>query len=139
MQIKSKNIMKKLYKIIFFAFLIIIPARICISQVVTVNTDTSKISQQENNDSRSLKQDQGQNKTKAGQQGNNANTNTNTNTNANANANANGNQSVKQVKGARPDMSKARGARPPSVVRQSGSGVPKGIGKPGGAMKRGGR
>jgi hypothetical protein len=46
---------------------------------------------------------------------------------------------VKQVKGARPDMSKARGARPPSIVRPSGSGIPRGIGKPGGAGKRGGR
>jgi len=46
---------------------------------------------------------------------------------------------VKQVKGARPDMSKARGARPPSITRPSGSGIPKGIGKPGGVGKRGGR
>ena len=46
---------------------------------------------------------------------------------------------VKQVKGARPDMSKARGARPPSIVRPSGSGMPRGMGKPGGANKRGGR
>ena len=48
-------------------------------------------------------------------------------------------QGIKQVKSARPDMSKARGARPPSIVRPSGSQIPKGIGKPGGAMKRGGR
>jgi hypothetical protein len=46
---------------------------------------------------------------------------------------------VKQVKGARPDMSKARGARPPDIVRPSGSGIPKGIGRPGGAFRRGGR
>ncbi len=48
-------------------------------------------------------------------------------------------RAVKQVKGARPDMSRARGARPPVIVRPSGSGIPKGIGKPGGAGKRGGR
>jgi len=48
-------------------------------------------------------------------------------------------KAVKQVKGARPDMSKARGARPPSIVRPSGSGMPRGMGKPGGANKRGGR
>lgn len=48
-------------------------------------------------------------------------------------------QGVKQVRGGRPDMSKAKGARPPVIVRPSGSGIPKGVGKPGGAMKRGGR
>ncbi|MFO7621865.1 MAG: hypothetical protein R6W81_11475 [Bacteroidales bacterium] len=52
---------------------------------------------------------------------------------------ADGPKAVKQVRSARPDMSKAQGARPPSVVRPSGSGIPKGMGKPGGAGKRGGR
>jgi hypothetical protein len=48
-------------------------------------------------------------------------------------------QSVKRIKGSRPDMSKARGARPPSVVRPAGSGIPKGVGKPGGVGRKGGR
>jgi hypothetical protein len=48
-------------------------------------------------------------------------------------------QSVKRIKGSRPDMSKARGARPPSVVRPAGSGIPKGVGRPGGAGRKGGR
>jgi hypothetical protein len=52
---------------------------------------------------------------------------------------ANGANAVKQVQGARPDMSKARGARPPNIVRPSGSSVPRGMGKPGGVPKRGGR
>ena len=42
-------------------------------------------------------------------------------------------QKVKKVQSARPDMSKARGARPAYIQRQSGSGIPKGIGKPAGA------
>jgi len=46
-------------------------------------------------------------------------------------------QQVKQVKSAKPDMSKARGARPPEIVRPSGA--PKGVGRPGGVMRRGGR
>jgi len=50
-----------------------------------------------------------------------------------------GSKAAKQVKGSRTDLSRARGARPPSIVRPSGSGVPKGIGKPGGAGKKGGR
>jgi hypothetical protein len=49
------------------------------------------------------------------------------------------NKSVKRVKAARPDMTKAKGARPPLIVRPSGSGVPKGVGKPGGAGKKVGR
>jgi hypothetical protein len=42
-------------------------------------------------------------------------------------------QKVKKVQSARPDMSKARGARPAYIQRQAGSGIPKGIGKPAGA------
>jgi hypothetical protein len=42
-------------------------------------------------------------------------------------------QPAKTVKSARPDMSKARGARPAYIQRQSGSGIPRGIGKPAGA------
>jgi hypothetical protein len=57
----------------------------------------------------------------------------------NDNQKSNGNTTVKQLKGARPDMSKTRGARPPYIERQPGSGIPKGIGKPGGAVKPGRR
>ncbi len=46
---------------------------------------------------------------------------------------------VKQIISAKPDMSRTNGARPPSIVRQSGSVVPKGIGKPGGARGAGRR
>lgn len=51
----------------------------------------------------------------------------------------NASQKTKQIRGGRPDMTKARGARPPMVVRPSGSGMPKGVGKPGGAGRKGGR
>ena len=46
---------------------------------------------------------------------------------------------AKKVRSARPDMSRARGARPPYITRPSGSGIPKGTGRPGGAMGPGGR
>ena len=59
--------------------------------------------------------------------------------NANGQTNGKAGKAVKQVRGSRPDMSKAKGARPPMIVRPSGSGVPKGVGKPGGAGRRGGR
>jgi hypothetical protein len=58
--------------------------------------------------------------------------------NGQAGANA-GPQAVKRVRAGRPDMSRARGARPPMIVRPSGSGIPKGIGKPGGVGRHGGR
>lgn len=47
--------------------------------------------------------------------------------------------SVKQVKSARPDMSKSHGARPPDIVRPSGSGIPRGVGRPAGAGRHGKR
>ena len=49
---------------------------------------------------------------------------------------SNGIQTAWQVRGGRPDMSKARGARPPLIIRPSGSGIPKDAGKPGGAGMR---
>ncbi len=51
----------------------------------------------------------------------------------------NGVQAVKRVRAGRPDMSKTRGARPPMIIRPSGSGMPKGVGKPGGAGRKVGR
>jgi hypothetical protein len=48
-------------------------------------------------------------------------------------------QAAKRIKNGRPDMTKARGARPPSIVRPSGSGIPKGVGRPGGAGHKIGR
>ena len=46
---------------------------------------------------------------------------------------------VKQVRSARPGNSMSGGARPASVERPSGSRVPKGVGKPGGAKGPGKR
>lgn len=45
----------------------------------------------------------------------------------------------KQVKASRPVMSQTRGARPPTIIRPSGSGIPKGTGNPGGALGPGKR
>jgi hypothetical protein len=46
---------------------------------------------------------------------------------------------VKEVKASNPDMSKAKGARPPYIVRPTGAGMPKGAGNPGGAIRPGRR
>lgn len=88
-------------------------------------------------DSLRLKERQEQMSSEANQQ--NANQQ---NAKGNAYGQANGNnaaKTVKQVKGGRPDMSKAKGARPPMIVRPSGSGIPRGVGKPGGVGRKGGR
>lgn len=45
----------------------------------------------------------------------------------------------KQVKPSRPVMSQTKGARPPTIIRPSGSGIPKGTGNPGGAVGPGRR
>jgi hypothetical protein len=50
-----------------------------------------------------------------------------------------GSQDIKRLKTARPDMNKARGARPPDIVRPSGSRIPRGMGRPGGANMPGKR
>jgi hypothetical protein len=44
---------------------------------------------------------------------------------------------VKQVKSARPDLTRTRGARPPNIVRPSGTRIPKGVGRPAGAGRPG--
>lgn len=45
----------------------------------------------------------------------------------------------KQVKASRPVLSQTKGARPPTIIRPSGSGIPKGTGNPGGAVGPGRR
>lgn len=59
--------------------------------------------------------------------------------NVQAQNHANENSAIKRVSSARPDMSKAKGARPGSIVRPAGSRLPKGVGRPGGAPGRGRR
>lgn len=91
------------------------------TQIVTQKTDTlqvkgKKVQTDQNHDDQNIKG--------------------NVNFQANKNKSS---QSVKQVKGGRPDMTKARGARPPLIVRPSGSGIPKGVGKPGGVGRIPGR
>lgn len=70
----------------------------------------------------------------------NSNKEQNIKNNGNINSgNGKGIQTVKRVRSSRPDMSKARGARPPSIIRPSGSGVPRGVGRPAGVGRKGGR
>jgi len=122
---RFKNIRIFLRSILIFTVLLLFTNMVCFSQTGTVLPDSSKI----NLKSRETGE-MNQNKEQAKTQAQNKNQG-----NAQKPANAN---AVKQVKSAKPDMSKAKGARP-NVVRPSGSAVPKGAGKPGGIKRMGGR
>ncbi len=115
--------MKKLVKIFFFIILLIFSGHTGYAQNIQ-KADSVKLNQKKGESSASsadkIKKD------------NPGNPNTDS-------QKSNGNTTVKLLKGARPDLSKSRGARPPYIERQPGAGIPKGIGKPGGAVKPGRR
>jgi|APMed6443717190_1056831.scaffolds.fasta_scaffold148511_1 uncharacterized protein YxeA len=119
--------MKKIKSILLIFTFLMITAGLLSGQQTRVNADTSAVRAQKEEaqvqkQEQAQTQTQAQNKTQAKGQS--------------QKGNANG---VKQVHSARPDWSKARGARPASVERPSGSRIPKGAGKPHGAKGPGGR
>lgn len=105
---------------IFLAALFVLSAHTGHAQVATVQDETREVKVRQSGEVTETaienpdRKDDQQNKNKGKQKG-----------------------SVKQVKSARPDMSKSRGARPPDIVRPSGSRIPKGVGRPAGAVKHG--
>lgn len=119
--------MKRVIKMMFvFVFLIV--AGKGYSQTAVQSGDTLRIRQQQREQQKDQQQvHQGDRQPQAA------------GGNAYGQANGRAGKAVKQVRGNRPDMSKAKGARPPMIVRPSGSGVPKGVGRPGGAGRKGGR
>ncbi len=116
--------MLNLQKILFIAAFSGFAITICSAQNVTAAGDTAKIIQKKA-ETKEITNNQRQN-------GNINKEQANTRNNAS-------NKGIKQVKSARPDMSKARGARPPQIERPSGSRIPRGVGRPGGAIKPGKR
>jgi hypothetical protein len=120
-EVMNKN---KLGKIILFFLLFSFPGYLTFAQSVTQQRDTLQVTVQQDQSDRDINEKSAQG---------------NQNMQAAKAGKTNANKKVKQIKGARPDMSKARGARPPVIVRPGGSGIPKGIGKPKGVGKRGGR
>lgn len=136
-----KNIKIWLKMVLVSALFFVLTDMPCYSQVTTVQSDSANISQnreesgnanqtqlkqQEQNQGQEQNRNQARNQDQAAGQ-NQGNEQKNANTKA-----------VKQVRSAKPDMSKARGARP-NIVRPSGSNIPKGAGKPGGMKRIGGR
>ena len=114
--------MKKPGKILFFIILFLFTGHICLAQDLFQQRDTLQLMIKKNQSAGEVKE---QNK------------NENINKQGGNLGNNNATRTVKQVKGARPDMSKAKGARPPVIVRPSGSRIPKGVGRPAGAGRSG--
>jgi hypothetical protein len=131
--IRFKNIKTCLRSVLLFTVLLFFTDMACFSQTNPTLPDSSKVSLKSSESDKmnqNQNQNQSQNKDQTRTQAQNKNQG---NTQQAANANA-----VKRVRSAKPDMSKAKGARP-NIVRPSGSGMPKGAGKPGGAKRMGGR
>ena len=124
--------MKNFNKTIVLTVVLAFTAVFCNAQTVTAIPDTTSLTMNSTQKTENM-QDKNQNKVQDKNQGLQNNSNQQRAANRN---NASG-RSVKQVRSAKPDLSKARGARP-NITRPSGSGVPKGVGKPGGAGKKGG-
>ncbi|MGE5349725.1 MAG: hypothetical protein ACM3NP_10675 [Actinomycetota bacterium] len=101
---------------------------VIIAQEANVRKDTAAVRKQTEQQTRE------QTRSQAGNQANTGNSNSTASKAQGANSGG-----VKKIQGARPDWSKARGARPASVERPSGSRIPKGAGRPGGAKGPGRR
>jgi|WetSurMetagenome_2_1015567.scaffolds.fasta_scaffold00101_7 hypothetical protein len=114
--------MKNKWKILGFVLILLFPYHQSYSQTSVIKTDTIN---------------SGQKKAEPSVNSKDKDTKTDLDKQKENDQNSQQSQSVKQVKGARPDMSKARGARPAYIERPMGSGIPKGIGRPGGAIKPG--
>ncbi len=110
--------MKSIKNSLIIISLMLLPAGMLRAQEVRVNPDTATVTMQtDENQLQNQAQTQDQARTQSKAQ------------TKSQKGNASG---VKQVNSARPDWSKARGARPASVERPSGSRIPKGVGRPGG-------
>jgi hypothetical protein len=116
--------MKNFLKIVFIVLLALCVGNRSFAQVVNIVSDTSKVkvvgnAAQVTTDSKGARPD-------VQQQGRMASDKSQGN-------------AIKQVKSGKPDLSKAKGARPPVIVRPTGTAIPKGVGKPAGVGKKGGR
>jgi uncharacterized protein YxeA len=118
---QTVSLMKKIKNILLIIPFLMITAGVINGQQVRGNADTMVVRAQ-NGDAQVQNQDKTQTQTQAQNK-----------TQAEAQSQKGNASGVKQVNSARPDWSKARGARPASVERPSGSRVPKGAGKPHGA------
>lgn len=127
---RIKNIKIWLPRILLLILFLVFTDIISFSQVPTGQSDTTQIIQDQAQ-TQTQTQTQAQTKTQA-------QTQAQTQNQGEVQKPAVG-KTVKQVRrSARPDMTKAKGARP-NIVRPAGSKIPKGVGKPGGMKRIGGR
>jgi uncharacterized protein YxeA len=129
--------MKKMKILLLTITLILSTVSVISAQQTNPGNDTITVSIQQSesgNQTQTRTQAQEQNRTANQEQAQ-----TGANTQARTQNKAGNASGIKKVQSARPDWSKARGARPPSVERPSGSRIPKGVGKPGGAKGPGKR
>mgnify|MGYP001603717895 CR=1 FL=1 len=116
---KGGATMKNLFKTLVILVILVYSATTTYSQQVTSSADTTtKVQKKTDTEQAVQNQNQYRNQGEVKGQGNSQK--------------AGNAKSVKKVNSAKPDWSKAKGARP-NIVRPSGSGIPKGAGKPGGA------
>ena len=127
--------MKKIKNILLIFTFLVSTAGVVNGQQVRLNADSSAVRTQQD-DAQMQKQEKTQTQTQAQTQ---SQAQSQDKTQSRAQSQKGNATGVKQVHSARPDWSKARGARPASVERPSGSRIPKGVGKPHGANGPGGR
>lgn len=137
--------MKRMKKLLLTTAMMLFTASLISAQEMNQGSDTTAVTLQQTDtrsDKQAQEQTQEQTQERTREQSGVAEQDqaqTRTNTQAGAQNQAGNNSGVKKVQSARPDWSKARGARPPSVERPSGSRIPKGVGKPAGAKGPGKR
>ncbi len=101
--------MKTMIKVLLTMAWLIIAAEVTTAQVSVVKKDTVSVAVNSGNEDDDNKKGKSNSSSAASQ------------------SNA---KKVKEVKSGKPDFSKSKGARPPSVVRPAGSRIPAGVGKP---------
>lgn len=129
--------MKRLKILMLTIMITLLSASVISAQETSPGNDTAAVSIQQSESG-----NQTQTQTQAREQNRTADqekAQTGTNAQVRAQNKAGNASGIKKVQSARPDWSRARGARPPSVERPSGSRIPKGVGKPGGAKGPGKR
>lgn len=126
--------MKLLFKILLFS-IFLTSVQLSFGQSPVLTSDSTHIVRKNDKsvgDSRQRKQNQDKKLKKKKDQ------NDGTDDQSGNNSGQDNTDPVKKINGARPDMTRARGARPPDIMRPSGSLIPRGIGRPGGALRPGG-
>ncbi len=127
--------MKIIFKILLLLVFLAVPVKVSFGQSAGSSSDSTHIVRKNDksvDDSRQRKMNR-EKKLKKNQDQNDEQEQGPTATNS-GNDNGGG---LKKINSARPDMTRVRNARPPDIQRPSGGLLPRGIGRPGGAIRPG--